>query len=315
MNVIPDNIDFDAYLQEPDESAKVRPASDWRQEVIQHFDMPPEARGCALPWSKTNRVFRLRPHEVTLWAGFNGHGKTAVLSQVVKSLMAQGELVCIASMEMRPEATMARMVRQATGDACPSRDAIDAFLSWSVDRCWLYDQQGMVSPDRLIAVMRYAHRELGVTHFVIDSLLKCSLAEDDYNGQKAFVDQLCAHARDTGQHVHLVTHSRKLKNEADPPGKYDVRGSGSITDQVDNVIVVWRNKPKEEAIAKNKATLEIAEGPDCLLIVEKQRHFEWEGRVGLWYDRGAMTYLQHPDDRPQALNVADARHPDDLVEF
>lgn len=121
--------------------------------------------------------------------------------------------------------------------------------------------------------------------------------------------------RDTGQHIHLVTHSRKLKNEAEPPGKYDVRGSGSITDQVDNVVIVWRNKPKEEAISANKATLEVADGPDCVLIVEKQRHFEWEGRIGLWYDRAAMTYLQHPDDRPQALDVSGALCSDDLVEF
>lgn len=315
MNVIPDSIDFDAYLKEPDESAKVRPASEWRHEVINHFSTPPEARGCTLPWSKTRKVFRLRPHEVTLWCGFNGHGKTAVLSQVAQHLMMQGERVCIASMEMRPEATMARMVCQAAGEASPGREAIDAFLNWTAGRCWLYDQQGMVSPDRLIAVMRYAHRELGVTHFIIDSLLKCSLAEDDYNGQKAFVDALCAHARDTGQHLHLITHSRKLKNEADPPGKYDVRGSGAITDQVDNVLVVWRNKAKEEAIAANKASVEVAEGPDCLLIVEKQRHFSWEGRVALWYDRPSMTYLQRADDKPQALDVAATLSSDDLVEF
>ena len=107
MNVIDDlTIDFDAYLQGPDDSANVRPASDWVDAVVERFSNPPAVRGRGLPWPKTHGLFRLRPNEVTLWHGFNGHGKTMLLSHVVKHLMTQGERVCIASMEMRPEATM-----------------------------------------------------------------------------------------------------------------------------------------------------------------------------------------------------------------
>lgn len=312
MNVIDDTIDFDAYLQGPDESAKVRPASDWADAVVDRFNNPPEARGRGLPWNKTHQLFRLRPHEVTLWHGFNGHGKTMVLSQVVKHLMTQGERVCIASMEMRPEATMERMTRQATASKSPGERAIRDFARWTDGRLWVFDQQGMVRPERLIAVMRYAHEKLGIGHFVIDSLLKCSLAEDDYNGQKSFVDQLCAHARDTGQHIHLVAHARKTKDEKTPPGKHDVRGSGSITDQVDNVCTIWRNKPKEDEIASGKANLATHEQFDCLLIVEKQRHYDWEGKVQLWFDRNSMNYTQHADERPAPLATCS---PDDRVEF
>jgi len=312
MNVIDDSIDFDAYLQGPDDSANVRPASDWVDAVVARFSNPQAVRGLGLPWAKTHSLFRLRPHEVTLWHGFNGHGKTMVLSHVVKHLMVQGERVCIASMEMRPEATMERMTRQATASASPNVTAIRDFARWTDNKLWLYDQQGMVRPERLIAVMRYAHEKLGVGHFVIDSLLKCSLAEDDYNGQKAFVDQLCAHARDTGQHVHLVAHSRKPKDEHTPPGKYDIRGSGSISDQVDNVCTVFRNKKKEDDIASNKATMSTHDQFDCLLIVEKQRHGEWEGKINLWFERDSMSYTQHIDDRPDAINTS---RPDDMVEF
>jgi twinkle protein len=39
---------------------------------------------------------------------------------------------------------------------------------------------------------------------------------------------------------------KKPQNEAQIPDKHDTKGSGSITDQVDNLFMVWRNKPKED---------------------------------------------------------------------
>ncbi|MCZ9335993.1 bifunctional DNA primase/helicase, partial [Klebsiella pneumoniae] len=81
------------------------------------------------------------------------------------------------------------------------------------------------------AVVRYAAVELGVTHFMVDSLMKCVQGEDDYNGQKAFVDELTAIARDHGLHIHLIHHIKKPANEDHKPSKYDMKGSGAITDQ------------------------------------------------------------------------------------
>ena len=75
--------------------------------------------------------------------------------------------------------------------------------------------------------------------------MKCVSGEDDYNAQKNFVDALCSVARDLNIHIHLVHHIRKLSSEAQLPDKTDVKGSGSITDQVDNLLMVWRNKAKE----------------------------------------------------------------------
>jgi hypothetical protein len=76
--------------------------------------------------------------------------------------------------------------------------------------------------------------------------MKCVRGEDDYNGQKDFVNDLCSFAQDSGVHVHLVHHVRKGESEHKAPGKFDIRGAGSITDLVDNVFIVWRNKRAEE---------------------------------------------------------------------
>ena len=92
--------------------------------------------------------------------------------------------------------------------------------------------------------------------------------------------------------VPIVAHSRKGQDELTPPGKMDVKGSGSITDQVDNVMTVWRNKRKEQAIASSKADEKTINESDTLIICDKQRNGEWEGKIGLWFDQASMRYIE-----------------------
>jgi len=310
MNVIEDSIDFDAYLQGPDESASIRPASDWLEEVVAAFERPKHQSGATLPWLNTHDVVRLRHGELTIWPGMSGHGKSMMIGQVALGVMAQGEKVCIASMEMKPASTMQRLCRQAFGCNAPSRRDIQDLHTWTNNRLWLYDQQGQVSPERILAVGRYCHERLGVSHFIVDNLLSCGIAEDGYDQQKQFVLSLATHAHDTGQSVHLLAHSRKGKDELTPPGKFDVRGSASITDLADNVFSVWRNRGKE--MAQEEGRHEKDRDEDALLIVCKHRHGEWEGRIRLWFDRRSQTYLQHPDEQPKAMKLLTD---DDYVEL
>ena len=303
MQVIDDAIDFDAYLKGTDENAKVRPASEYAEAVIDRIYSPDStASGCSLPWKKADNLIGLRSGEVSLWNGYNGSGKSMVLGQIATSLMNQGERVCIASMEMRPAATVQRMMRQAAG-GMPTREYIRDFAKWTDGKLWLYDQLGTVSADRILGVIRYAATELKVTHCIIDSLMKCGIDEDDMNRQKRFLDQLCAAAKDTSAHIHLVTHARKSENELDAPGKMSVKGSGSITDQSDNVFSVWRNKRKEKAIEEGKADQALLDAPDTYLICDKQRHGEWEGKIGLWFDKGSFRYKNGSQDAVMAFQV------------
>ena len=285
--------DFDRYMEERDTSeyANVKPATDFQSELLTYFNSDRVFAGASLPWAKTHEQFRLRPSEVTLWPGINGHGKSLVLGQVIMHLIKE-QKACIASFEMKPVTTLARMCRQALKGSNPTDDYVKRFCDRAGDRLWFYDQHGTVSPDRVIAVIHYAAEKLGAHHFVIDSLMKCGISDDDYNGQKRFVDRLCAAAKDTCCHIHLVTHSRKGQDEFAIPNKMDVKGSGSITDQVDNVMTVWRNKRKEKEIAEGKTDEKTMNEADTLIICDKQRNGEWEGKIGLWYDPAGMLFLE-----------------------
>lgn len=298
MQLIKDEIDFSAYMQEP-EQHNVRPASDWLQDTIDAFYAPNDS--VPLPsmlWQKTRDKVRFRPGEVSLWAGINGHGKSMFLSQVGLDLCYQAERVMVASFEMKPVKQMHRMSRQASGSRMPSREFLEVFHQWTDERLWIYDHVGSVEWRKVIAVMRYAVANFGITHFVIDSLMKCVKGEDDYNAQKDFVNELCAFAQTHGVHVHLVHHVRKGDSEHKTPGKFDVKGAGAITDQVDNVFIVWRNKVAEQ---------EKSAEPTCMLACEKQRNGEFEGKLGFWFDIDSQQYLEQLSELPAMYGV-DARH-------
>jgi twinkle protein len=91
-------------------------------------------------------------------------------------------------------------------------------------------------------------------------------------------------------HIHLIHHVRKGQDEKSAPNKFDLKGSGSITDQVDNVFIVWRNKAK--ALERQTNGVVDESNFDALLCCEKQRNGEWEGRFPLWFDENSQQYLE-----------------------
>lgn len=318
-----DDIDFSVYEQETEARQRVRSASVYVQGLIDRANAPQREKRIYMPWGKTHRLLQFRGGEVTVWGGPNGSGKSLVTGQVGLSLCAQDEKVCVASFEMKPMKTLARMGRQWThqdlddeqvmGDTSERAAALELyeqFRDWTDTRLWLYDQQGTVNWRQVCAVARFCAKELGITQFFIDNLAKCVKGEEDYDGQKAFVDELCAIARDHNIHIHLVHHIKKPPNDDHLPTKYDFKGSGSITDQPDNVIGVWRNKKKERAKGAERALMDTK--PDAMLIVDKQRNGSgWEGNIGLWYLHQSQQFVG--SSRAPAIEFLSGRTGDGIV--
>lgn len=290
-----DTFDFRQYMVETEPQVKVLQADRWRDQLLATVRNGNALTGARLPWAKTHDNIRFRGGEVTLWQGINGHGKSQMLGQAAMGFASQGERVCVASFEMKPVSTLMRMLRQAAMNDHPSGQAVDRLMAWAKDRFWLYDQLGTVKPEMIYAVIRYCADRLKIKHVVVDSLMKCVRGEDDYNGQKDFVGQLATLARDHNIHIHLVHHVRKGESEEKVPGKFDAKGSSAISDQVDQVLTVWRNKRKERAIDKALRTHQevddkTRDDPDALLTCDKNRHGEWEGRIALWYHPQSLQY-------------------------
>ncbi len=315
VEFLTDEIDFSTYEVETDNKTKVLPAGAWATDMAAKLRSKQTEKRAFLPWEKTVGHFAFRKGEVTLWSGQNGHGKSLITTQQALSLIGQGEKVCVASFEMKPVTTLERMTRMFCGtnpyspeyQQSSGLDAIDSlyadFFGWVDGRLWLYDQMGTATSGLVCGMVRYCAKELGITHIVVDNLAKCVRGEDDYNGQKSFVDELTAVARDYQVHIHLVHHLKKPAKETDVPDKHDNKGSGAITDQVDNVLMVWRNKGKEDDVKVNGPHAKKANEPDQYLLCRKQRNYDGSGEgeptVQLWFHRDATQYLGAAGDPPQ----------------
>ena len=313
-NIIPDDIDFNFYARETEAKTLVRPASAWHEDLRSRLRTKAKEKAVYLPWTKTRNDFAFRKAETSLYLGGNGQGKSLILGQIALSLMGQGERCCIASFEMKPLVTLQRMARQYCGmnplspefqgDAgiAELEQLYQEFFEWSDDRLWLYDQQGTANADTVIGMARYCAKELKVDHIIIDNLSKCVRAEDDYNGQKAFVEECAAIARDYDRHIHIAHHLKKLGKESDLPDKNDGKGSGAITDCPDNVFMVYRNKAKEDDVKLHGSKAAKKSDPDQYLLCRKQRNYEGsddgEPSIGLWFHRDSTQYVAEAGDRP-----------------
>lgn len=293
MQVIDDGIDFAKYLN-LSHAEEIRNPDYWTDSLASLFENTGVNSGEVMPWTKTHDYVQFRGGEVSIWAGINGHGKSMVTGQVALWLLKQSK-VCIASMEMRPEATLQRMVRQASGVNSVSREYQAHFLEWSKGRLWIYDKLDQVPTESILGMISYCATELGIKHIFVDSLMKCGIDDDNYNGQKRFVDQLCQVAKQLDVHIHLIAHMRKGESEYKRPGKFDVMGASALTNLVDNLFIVHRNKGKEEKLRIGQECDE----SDQTITVAKQRHGDYEGVFHLWFHPASQQFL--PMDSTSAM--------------
>lgn len=294
--LIHDTIDLSEYL-ETEATVSVRPAHYFTEKVLDILNGRNTAKGLPLPWSKAQDKFAFRPGELTVWTGYKAHGKSMLLSQVMLFAMTRGERVFIISPEFRPEGILARKARQAATTAHPSDGFGRHFIEWAGnDRLWLFDHQGSLSPDTVTGIIRYAVDNHSVNHVVVDSLMKCGIAPDDYTRQKKLVDDLQTIAHQTGVHLHLVAHARKGESDDKPARLHDVKGASELCDMAENVLSVWKNKRKLDA--QSKGVTKHDSEPDALLTIDSQRNGDgWTGSIQLWFHPASFQFLgewNHP---------------------
>lgn len=300
--ILSHNIDLSAYRNE-EVAHKVREAGQYADAVAKLIFTPPESDGTPLPINKFRGNFALRPREMTIWAGYKGHGKSAFVSQVMNAVMVQGESVFIISPEFRPEKVLERMIYQRYAGRKISEDQLINWFEWAKDLLWLYDVQHSLTPDDVLALCRYAIDKFKVKHILIDSLMKCGIAPDDYAKQKQFVDRIQTLCHNFDTHLHLVAHARKGSSDESIPKLHDIKGASEIADLAENVLVVWRNKAKEKDQSLNGT--KYANDPDAVVVVEAQRNaYGWVGAVSLMYDKDSMLFFEAGDKATVMLRTS-----------
>lgn len=282
--------DFRKYLLssrvlDPDE---LKPAGFFKSKVLDRF-YPKEGsyRGMKTPWPGLTNNLMFRKPEFILWYGYDGCGKSVLLNHVMLQGLKDGEKFCVASMEMPADVTLWRLVRQISGEELPSRERADAIIDWLDDKLWIFNLVGSAKSDRLFEVFRYAKCRYDIRNFIIDSLTKIDIREDDYSGQKQFAVECVDFSHKYETTMHLIAHTRKGESEEMPPNKFDIRGAAGLSNVASTVISVWRYK-------EPKVTGKVKEAPkehfDTMITVEKQRETGWLGRYGLYFEPKSMQF-------------------------
>lgn len=293
-------IDFADYIAKVGllESPEIHSVDYWREKVHARSRGDLNQSGDLLPWVSTHDKFRLRPGELTVWGGYNKHRKSMLLSHVMVNLSFKRK-VAIASLEMKPESTILRMAHQSAGGTPSSRE-IDLFLDHGANKILIYDQLDMIAEEKILGFIHYCGAELGCNHVVVDGLTKMGFPEKDRTAEIRFINRLQYFAKHLNIHIHLIAHLKKPQGSGEDyiPNKFDVRGAGQITDLPDNIILVWANKLKEDAMRKREKG-EMVSGkekramdfPDQFIDIAGQREGEYEGKIALSFHKKSLQFL------------------------
>lgn len=269
-------------------------ASDYTDKVIHLFWPAHEERqGYTVPYSKISDKVHFRPAEMTLWSGAAGSGKSQIISDCIPHWIKQGSRICLASLEMKGEQTLRRMCKQTGGVDRPTAQYVERILDWLDGGLLIYERVGKAGVPALLEVFDYARAKYGCDQFIIDSLMRLGIAQDDYNGQEKAVFQIVDWTIQNNVHLHLVAHSRKGERGQGAPETEDIKGAMEIGANAFNILTVWRNRRHEEELGAAKTEVErheLDQKPGVLLNVAKQRNGDFEGKVGLWFEQSTYRY-------------------------
>lgn len=250
------------------------------------------------PFDANGERLRLYPCGVTIWSGFPGAGKTTLLRQLACHLMQRDQKVFFASLEEHPKHLLVRLAATAAGTEYPNAHQVQWFIDAYGPKLRVWAKVGLAKHRSLLAVMRKLSQE-GVTHAIVDSLMKLDISSQDFEGQRVFANLLAATAQQTRMHVHLVAHPKKPPAADQDPDINDVGGAKEIGGIADNVVFVRRSKREGEAPLQNPTGM-------CITI-RKQRHgLGALGDVVGWYHRDKRQFHAGQWDPPTRYLPADA---------
>jgi len=297
--------DLEKYYEATDIAGHVFNPDDFKEETLEWIARRNDGAGCRIPCFDSGD-FRLIPGTMSVWAGINGHGKSALLQQFCLWWSAgiatdKKEKILFWSPEMDFKVQVERMIKQVLGIGFPTVEAASYAMDYLNNKIAVYGKEEGVSGNEVIALTRWA-ADHGFTQIVIDSLMMVDLKSDQNNlylTQKNFVRTLKESARITGIHVHLVAHMRKSENETRIGDKMDIKGSGEITDLADYAFIVFKNVEKHRELQnaaqgyklKGGKTVEFwEEKPDGFFRCIKNRYDSHCPGHHLWWSGPSFSF-------------------------
>lgn len=248
------------------------------------------------PFDNHGERLRLYPCGVTIWSGFPGAGKTTLLRQLACHLLQRDQGVFFASLEEHPKHLLVRLAATAAGTDRPTAHQVQWFIDAFAGRLSIWSKVGLAKHRDLLAVIRKLSAG-GITHAIIDSVMKLDIPTQDWEGQRNFANLVAATAQQTQTHIHIVAHPKKPPSKDEEPDTNDVGGARELAGIADNVLFVRR---KDIGLPTSDTTA-------MRIIIAKQRHGLGSlGNIDGWFHRRMRQFNLDQFAKPIRYLPADA---------
>ena len=246
-------------------------------------------KGCSTGWRNLDTYLQgLRKGEVTVVTADTGAGKTTFCTQLIVNCALQGVPVWINSWEMKPETTLRKLasvvLRRPMKFQSFTEHENEQFDEWA-SRYKVYINPNTIGTDiHSFGYQLYEAKKLGVEVVMLDHLdyLVKSSSKKIHEEIDETMKRLHELAFDLSMQFILICHPRQSGGENEEIGIHSLKGSSSIKQYADNVIVLHRCARTDASADPNKIKIRIA----------KNRMFGTEGNCYLFYQPHWDGYME-----------------------
>ncbi len=262
--------------------------------IIPIGDLPQSYRsaidkGYSTGWRNLDYYLQgLRKGELTVITADTGSGKTTFASQLMVNCAMQGIPVWINSWEMKPETTLRKLasvvLRRPMKFQAFNEHENEQFDEWS-SRYKVYINPNTIGTDiHSLGHQLYEAKKLGVEIVMLDHLdyLVNSRKDKLHEAIDETMKRLHELAFDLGMHFLLICHPRQSGTSGEEVGIHSLKGSSSIKQYADNVIILHRCSRTDATADPTKVKVRIA----------KNRMFGTEGQCYLFYQPHWDGYME-----------------------
>ena len=239
------------------------------------------AKGYSTGWACLDFYMQgLRPGEVTVITADTGAGKTTFCTQLMVNCAMQGIPVWINSWEMKPETTMrklASIILHRPMKMCNfTEHENEQFDEWAC-RYKIYINPNTIGTDiNALANQLILAKRLGIEIVMLDHLdyLVSAKKEKLHEAIDETVKRLHELAFSLSMHFLLIVHPRQIANSSEEVGMHSLKGSSSIKQYADNILIIHRCIRTDSQAHPSKTKIRVA----------KNRMFGIEGVTYLFYE-------------------------------
>jgi twinkle protein len=206
-------------------------------------------------WPKFDQLIKWFPGHLTVVTGIPSHGKSNFIDNLIVFLARHnGWRSAVFSPENpMPEMWIIRLLEIATGETFFGQQRIDeSKIKGTIDALsqyfYLINPTDDYSVESILAIAKSLIRRAGINVLVIDPWnnleVKIKSGENETTNAAKILVKLRTFARQTGVHIVLIAHPRKMQKGLDGnyeiPTAYDISGSAHFYNVADNIMSIYR---------------------------------------------------------------------------